>query len=169
MRDDTDDLELRRATADDARAIAGVYLETWRATYEGIVPAAYLAKLSVERLTRVWKKSIAEGELILVAAVGPHVLGFTSGGREREADPFFRGEIFTLYVDVAAQRHGVGAMLLLEMLRELPSPVLVWVLEENHAARAFYEALGGMAVRRREEKVGGVFLPEVGYGYFDVG
>jgi len=162
-------LEVRHAAAGDAAGIARVYVDTWRATYAGILPAPYLRSLSVERLTRVWSKSIAEGELVLVATVASEVIAFSSGGRERDMDPFFRGEISTLYVDPAVQRHGLGAMLLFEMLRRLPAPLIVRVLEANAGARAFYEALGGVPVRREATRVGGEMFSVVAYAYFDVG
>jgi L-amino acid N-acyltransferase YncA len=164
-----DDLEIRDATVEDAAGIARVYVQTWRAAYAGILPATYLRSLTVERLAKVWSKSIAEGELVLVASAASEVLAFTSGGRERDMDPFFLGEIATLYVDVALQRHGLGATLLFEMLRRVPSPVIVRVLEQNHAGRAFYEAFGGVPVRRETTRVGGAALPVVAYAYFDVG
>ena len=47
-------------------------------------------------------------------------------------------------------------------------PVFVWVLEENTGARAFYEALGAVPVRRATENVGGRHVVKIGYAYFDV-
>ncbi len=169
MRDGLDDVELRSATVDDAVGIAHVYVETWRATYPGMVPEKTLSRLSVSTLTEVWKKGITEGETVMVASSGARVVGFSSAGRERFLNPFFRCEVFTLYVSPAAQGHGIGSMLLLEMLRRLHGPVVVWVLADNAGARRFYEALGGVPVRRRRERVGGAWLEEVAYAYFDVG
>ena len=168
-----DDVTVRIAEPDDASAIARVYRDTWRATYAGILPDKYLAALTLQRLTPQWRKQLRDRDgIILVACAGDDVVGFTSGGFESGFDPFFRGEIATLYVRPDAQRCGVGAMLLVEMLRELAAaalaPVLVWVLEENAGARAFYEALGALPVRRAIETVGGRDVVKIGYAYFDV-
>jgi hypothetical protein len=38
-------VSIRAATPDDAVAIAHVHVESWRTTYEGIVPGEYLAGL----------------------------------------------------------------------------------------------------------------------------
>ncbi|OQA93205.1 MAG: hypothetical protein BWY25_03118 [Chloroflexi bacterium ADurb.Bin222] len=40
---------LRPARLEDAPILARVHIDTWRSTYGGIVPAAHLAGLSLER------------------------------------------------------------------------------------------------------------------------
>jgi hypothetical protein len=40
-------LDIRRASQSDARAIAEVHVASWRETYRGIVPDAFLDALSV--------------------------------------------------------------------------------------------------------------------------
>ena len=166
------DLVIRTAVAGDAPAIARIYVDTWRVTYAPILPSAYLAKLDVEKQTKSWDKLLANtSERVIVAVLDGVVLGFASGGREREQDAFFRGEIYTLYVVPELQRQGIGASLLVEMLRRLVdhTPVLVWVLKDNRGARRFYEALGGLPVRTQRENVGGRDVEKVGFAYFDVG
>lgn len=167
----SDDLVIREARREDAAGIARVYVETWQKTYDGILPAAFLEKLSVTAQTRAWARMIRGDEIVLVAEVGGEVVGFASGGRETEHDAFFRGEIFTLYVRPDAQRRGIGAELLVEMLRELRefTPVIVWVLEANEGAHRFYEELGGVPVRRGTTTVGGASFDKIAYAYFDVG
>jgi hypothetical protein len=43
--------------------------------------------------------------------------------------------------------------------------MIVWVLRENAAARAFYERLGGVYVRTQPITIGSVLLQEVSYGW----
>lgn len=163
------DDELRTATREDTDEIARIYVDTWRAAYTDILPAKFLAQMDVERQAKGWRREISSKNDVIVIARADVVAGFCSGGRERDRDPFFRGEVFTLYVDPAAQREGIGSRLLVEMLRRLQGPVLIWVLEQNTKARAFYEAMGGVAVRRRTEKVGGEPMGQIAYAYFDIG
>ena len=47
--------------------------------------------------------------------------------------------------------------------------MIVWVLAENRSARRFYEALGARYVTERHVQIGGAFLPEVAYGWSDIG
>jgi ribosomal protein S18 acetylase RimI-like enzyme len=183
----SDDVVIREARREDAAGIGRVYVDTWRATYDGILPVGFLDKLSVSTQTKSWQRAIRSGDVILVAersgaggdergdnAAGDNgntIVGFASGGRETDQDEFFRGEIYTLYVHPDAQRRGIGAELLVEMLRALRdlAPVIVWVLADNDGAQRFYEELGGVPVRRGTTTVGGVTLDKIAYAYFDVG
>ncbi len=49
------------------------------------------------------------------------------------------------------------------------NPMIIWVLAKNHPARRFYGVLGGQYVRERQIQIGGVSLPEVSYGWLDLG
>lgn len=159
---------LRSATRSDAAEIARIYVDTWRAAYAGILAPKFLAAMDVERQAKGWRREVGSKNDVIVMSHGDSVAGFCSGGRERDHDDFFRGEVFTLYVDPSAQRRGIGSRLLVEMLRRLQGPVLVWVLEQNHAGRAFYDALGGLPVRRRSETVGGEPMGQIAYAFFDI-
>ena len=46
----TEPVRIRAATPMDAAGIAAVHVETWRATYAGILPDNYLVSQSVDRL-----------------------------------------------------------------------------------------------------------------------
>jgi hypothetical protein len=78
---------IRLAGAEDAEAIARVRVETWRAAYAGIMPADFLASISVETDTPRWRQRIEEGpqsgSFVLVAEVDGEVVGFASSGPER--------------------------------------------------------------------------------------
>jgi len=45
---------IRPAGPDDARAIAQVRVDSWRTTYQGMIPAAYLAAMSVDDSAALW-------------------------------------------------------------------------------------------------------------------
>ena len=49
------------------------------------------------------------------------------------------------------------------------SSMLLWVLAENWSARRFYEALGGECIREQQVRIGNTELPEVSYGWKDLG
>src|SRR5688572_5330545 len=99
-----DDVVIREATPEDAAGIARVYVETWHATHRGILPESYLEKITIAAQTRSWKRMIREkGDVVIVAANDDDLFGFGSACPERNLDPFFRGEIATLYVRPDAQ------------------------------------------------------------------
>ena len=46
--------------------------------------------------------------------------------------------------------------------------MLLWVLEDNHPARRFYESLGGQRVGCQTIMIGGLNVVEVSYGWKDI-
>ena len=100
------------------------------------------------------------------------VIGFAAAGPERSSDPTYRGEVYAIYILPSHQRHGCGRALMRAATRgladvRLPS-MLLWVLEANAPARAFYEALGGSVVRHQPIEIGGATLTDVAYGWADL-
>lgn len=164
--DDADELDLRTARSSDAGAIARVHLRALRGAYVGILPHAALEALEERALTARWKATI-RSELVLVASLGREVLGVVASGREAHGDPFFRGEISAIYVAPGHHRRGIGTGLMFEALQHVELPALLWVPEENHGARAFFEAFGALPVRRRTELLEGTPLSQLGYAFFD--
>ena len=47
-------MQVRRATAHDARAVATVHVRSWQSTYKGLLPDDYLAGLSIDQSESVW-------------------------------------------------------------------------------------------------------------------
>jgi ribosomal protein S18 acetylase RimI-like enzyme len=127
---------IRAAMLADALAIAEVHVASWRAGYAGLMRDEYLAALSVEQRAEMWETIISDGETTVLVA-GPGIAGFVAFNERT-------GEIGALYVDPARFRTGVGTALLAaahERMAARPEVVL-WVLQGNDAARAFYERHG---------------------------
>jgi ribosomal protein S18 acetylase RimI-like enzyme len=123
---------IRRATPDDAPAIAAVHVRSWRRAYADVVDAQVLAELDLDERAERWRGWLGDEEaLVWVAEEGGRVVGFAS----------LRGpKLTTLYVDPVAQGAGVGTQLLAAAqaagARELE------VFEANGHGRHFYEARG---------------------------
>jgi ribosomal protein S18 acetylase RimI-like enzyme len=169
-------ITLRLATAADAAGIARVHVETWRTAYRGILPAEFLAALSVERRAAGWRQAAAlsgqEGRSLIVAEEHGRIVGFAAGGPAQTPDPVYTGELYAIYVLDAFQRRGIGRRLAGAVVEALRAgghhTMLLWVLAVNTPARRFYESLGGRLVREREVSLGGAAYPEVGYGWDDL-
>lgn len=167
---------IRQATAGDAHDIARVHVDSWRATYRGIIPDDVLANLSHERREQQWREAAARsregGHSLFVAEDAGHIVGFASGGPERTGDALHKGELYAIYVLQASQGQGIGRLLVHRIAKALVSAeistMLVWVLAANHGARRFYEVLGGRFVREQPVEMLGVILPEVAYGWDNV-
>ncbi len=172
---------IRAATSDDAAAMARVHVDTWRMAYRDILPADFLDGLSYETREQRWRDSFAQAgpqQFILVvedaaggAATGSaaSLVGFARGGPEREGTPGYDGEIYAIYVLAEHQHRGTGRQLMAACARHLAAEgfraAMLWTLEENQRARAFYEALGGQLIGRKPVVIGETPLIEVAYGW----
>src|SRR5215831_15393858 len=166
------EITIRAARPGDARGIALLDIETWRATYAGVLSAAYLVGLSERRREAGWRSVILREPRDVRVAVDPsgEILGFASCGQNR-GDRFFTGEVFTLYVAPDWQNRGIGRRLLIALFRRLVAAgrhsAILWVLSDN-PARFFYERLGAQQVSRRSLAVGGSNIGATAYGWRDL-
>ena len=162
-------LTIRRAKSQDARAIAQVYVDSWRESYRDKMPQSYLDNLSVPTFERHWRRTFAARGWAFVAEVDGEIVGVSSGGRCRRQN-IAAGEIYVLYLRRLHHGRGFGRALFdachIELARRGMSGTLVWVLE-NNPARGFYERLGGRLVSESEIKIGGTNLTEVAYHWPD--
>ena len=169
-------MRIRTATADDASGIACVHVDTWRTAYRGILPADFLDALSYEARTQRWRDKLAQGgpqQFTLVAEDdGGEVVGFAGGGPERDGMPGYDGEIYAVYVLTQQQRRGIGRQLMAVSARHLMDQgfgaAMLWALEANGRARAFYEALGGQLIGRKTKDIADTPQIEVAYGWSDL-
>lgn len=165
-------LLVREMTADDCGAVATVRVGGWRWAYAGLIPRAYLDAMSVEEDAARLRARLAEGDerfVNVVAERDGHVVGWGCFGPCRDEEvPVGAGELYTLYAHPDHVSTGVGRTLLDTLLKRAAaqghSSLLLWVLEENHRARRFYEKAGFTPDGAAEPfEVDGVAVPEVRY------
>ena len=163
---------IREATADDAAAIAHVHLESWKTTYPGIIPQAYIDGLRVEDGIARWQERLdGDGPLTLVAEDAARLFGFASGGAIIHPVDGFDCELGAIYLLASHQGRGAGRALVQGIGERLHAQgfwsMVVWALRDN-AACTFYERLGGVRVAEKMIEIGGVALPEVAFGWRDI-
>ena len=169
-------IRIRQATPDDASAIARVHVDSWRSSYADVVPQEILSGLSYDDRKALWNgilnSSRADRHCYVADAPNTGVVGFAHGGAASKNSPTFDGEIYAIYLLEQYQRMGLGRRLFISVAERLlddgMSSFLLWVFEENHSARRFYESLGGEVVRSQEINIGGADLVEVAYGWNDI-
>ena len=166
------EITIRSARPGDARQIARLDVDTWRAAYAGILTTPFLVGLSTQRREIGWAAVIdREPRDVRVAADSDgNILGFGSCGRCR-AGSDFAGEVFTLYVSPDWQNQGIGRALLLALFGRLVAEgcgsAIIWVLRDN-PGRFFYRRLGGSEVQRKMFAVGGKRVEAAGYAWRDL-
>jgi ribosomal protein S18 acetylase RimI-like enzyme len=163
------EIRIRKAAVEDAAAIAYVQVESWRSTYAGIIPEAYIASLNVEVRTEKWKALFDSGKAhFFVAEDESGIFGFVCGGELSEPIEGYDGELRAIYLLRERQRQGVGRLLAQTLAKALRAEgcksIVAWVLEENPAV-SFYQRLGGVEIARKLVEIGGAPLSELAFGW----
>ena len=76
-------IEIRRAKASDAAAIASAHDEAWRTTYRGVIPGPELEKLVQRRGAAWWDGAIRKGSRVSILQFGEEIAGYANYGRPR--------------------------------------------------------------------------------------
>lgn len=166
-------MNIRRAQLQDAPAIARVHIDTWKATFAGIVPQDYLDQLTYAESEEVWE-DILQGEkgvrpFFVAEDFSKEVVGFVLGGASRVAEyPAYEGELIGIYILPAYQGQGLGRRLTQALIQALSyRSLLVWTLTQNPACR-FYEALGAQLLGKDHTEIGGAILEVSIYGWSEL-
>jgi ribosomal protein S18 acetylase RimI-like enzyme len=162
-------IEIRRAKASDAMAVAETHDEAWRAAYQGIIPGVELDKLIGRRGPEWWDSAIRKGSRIAILAFGDKIAGYANYGRNRARSLDYEGEIYELYLRPEYQGLGFGRRLFTSARRDLAQSgmksLVIWALSDNDPAVEFYRALGGREVARSSERFGSRTLDKVAFAW----
>ncbi|WP_052433308.1 GNAT family N-acetyltransferase [Streptacidiphilus carbonis] len=171
------EVEIRDATAADIGPVRRLRAASWQAAYAGILPPVYLEAMDtgpeeIARAVRGFLRNPPDRHL-LVAERGGRIVAFANCGPERPTiahlrGGVLRGEVYALYAHPDAWSTGAGAPLLTAALERLRADgreqSVLWVLEANARARAFYERQGLRPTGERTTiRLGGALLPELEY------
>ena len=153
--------------SDDRKAISRIYELSWKYAYAGIIPQDYLDQIPEGR----WAdKIVTPGWNTLVCIENGEYIGTSSFCRSRFEQYSESGEVISIYFLPEYMGKGYGYRLLSKVVNELKNQgfeeVFLWVLEDNHRARKFYEKFGFLCTGDYiEDSIGGKELREVRYIY----
>jgi ribosomal protein S18 acetylase RimI-like enzyme len=164
---------VRAGTVADAAAVAAVHRESWRTTYAGILPLDAIAAHVGRSGEIAWRRRLATTvQATWVAEREGRVVGFANCGDARHLLEGIDAEIYALYVVQGHQRRGAGRALVRacarHFVRQGQFGFYLWVLKANRA-RLFYEAMGGVEMAEKVERVGRLHsFGQVAYGWHDL-
>lgn len=172
------EIQLRRATLEDAEAIAAIRIEGWRSTYRGMIPDSYLDDMDMNENVLHWRTilqalpSKEDALCVFVAVSDDEIVGFVSAMKLAEPKLGKEGEINAIYIRPHWQRCGIGKRMMHKAARSLQAmgcqTCVIWVIDGNAQARNFYEELGGEILVEQDFSWDGLDLTEVGYGWSDL-
>jgi len=175
-------IRVRTAYIEDANRIAQINTDSWRRTYRGIVPDAYLDAIDLAARERnIRERLLAEAgsaatRMFVIEDERAEIVGYVSAGDARPmvdgALPAgYAGEVYALYIAPDLERHGLGSRLVYAAatyLRDVGMPsLIIWALAAN-PNRGFYVALGGVAAYEQTITIGEAALREIGFGWPDI-
>jgi GNAT superfamily N-acetyltransferase len=149
-------MAVRRATLEDATALAHVHVAAWQAAYRGVMTDAFLDGLDVRQWAERWRQTLGgtrgpehtpETVLVIELEGGPP-LGFAMTGPERDRSPRSpaRGELWAINIAPDAWGQGLGRVLLRAAEQALSDAghrdAILWVVAANTRARRFYAQSG---------------------------
>ena len=162
------DIKVRKSKAADAAALTSIFAESWRLAYLGIIPGSHLDDMIRRRNAAWWINAIRAGEDVLTLTFAGKIAGYATFGRTRIRTPY-QGEIYELYLSPIYQGLGFGEHLFEGCRHELDERrlrgLLVWALKDNDAACDFYRRRGGRKVGKTLERMGGVQLEKIAFGW----
>lgn len=159
-------MEIRYITKDDNfLEISKIYESSWKYAYKDIIPQNYLDSIEAGQ----WADSIHKaGMKSLVLIERGRIIGTASFCKSRWEEYNDYGEVVSIYFLPDYIGKGYGRLLLNKCIEELKQcgykKVLLWVLEDNHRARKFYEKNGFICSEVfLDDNIGGKDVREVLY------
>ncbi len=141
---------IREAGRHDAGAVADLHIESWRATYAGILPETYLQHDIVAERRSFWQNALcapAPGDLVLLMLRDGGLIAFAAVLADHEPD--CDAYIDNLHVHPENKGLGLGTAMMGVLAERLVNAgarsACLWVFDDNHAAMDFYLRLGGVA------------------------
>lgn len=147
-------IHVRRMEPSDAPAVARLHAESWRRTYRGVLPDAFLDGDVFAEREAAWRTLLAgapPGDAGFVAVEGDRIVGLAHA--DADGDATWGTFVTALHVDPDRHGRGIGRALLAAVARDVvrrggPPTFALTVFAVNTAACAFYARVGGQAVER---------------------
>ena len=145
------DMVIRDAVKSDVTAIAHLHAESWRSAYRGILSEDFLENHAHSDRLAAWQERFSANPrkpmFVIVANDGKQLAGFACVFPDEDA--VFGSFLDNLHVAPRLTGQGIGRRLLSETAARLLTSgsgagLYLWVLEQNHRARRFYEKAGGV-------------------------
>lgn len=162
---------IRPSQRTDAHSMSRIYVQTWRDTYLSVIPYGYLFEMTVPQHEQAFFNDFNSRQIIsFVAENAGRVVGFITGGYERNSDDIYSGEIYTLYVLKNFHRQGIGGKLVSALVTQLNQSgiysMLVRVLKLN-PYRRFYKKINGIYLKTEGLPFAGEIMEVEIYGWLD--
>ena len=142
------DAVFRKAVLADAPAMARLLILAWQKAYRGILSDALLDNRDPDEGAKRIREGIQTRPEFhyYVLETNAKIVGVSVVCPSSDEDLPGASAIQVFYIHPDDQRKGYGRVLMQHTLRAIQTggakQIILWVLKENHPARAFYQAMG---------------------------
>ncbi|MEM1485213.1 GNAT family N-acetyltransferase [Oscillospiraceae bacterium PP1C4] len=138
---------IKQATAQDAKTISHIHASSWKAAYRGMIPQQYLDELQDDFWVSAFQSWIDTNPIKALLIYDNELpVGCIVYGKSRDDKLPEWGEIISIYLIPAYLGKGYGYKLFNSALDDMKHAgyhdIYLWVLEDNEAAKKFYERNG---------------------------
>jgi len=161
---------INKVLPEEAYEYAACHIACWQSAYKGIVPDGYLENMQkeIEQRAERTKKNLAESpDSFYCAKLENRIVGVLIFSKSRDEDKPDAGEVGAIYLLAEFWGKGYGRQMMDFAIETLKNAgyheIILWVLEENHRARRFYEKYGFIFDGTKKEIILGKSLTEVRY------
>ena len=167
-------MNVRKTQPGDASTLGHIQVTSWRSAFRNIASDEYLDDhVNEENQTNDWKEILADpAQVVLLAEAGDKIVGYVWAHEEIDPAIAWNTELISMHILPEHKRQGIGKKLFravaLQFGEQGCASLYLWVLEDNHPARKFYEALGGKLAGEHQIRLGDRELTEVVYEWKDI-
>lgn len=161
---------IRKATLDDASAIAKINYDGWTKNFRGIIDDIHLDTRDLVRREMKMRERLDNEDassIILVYEKEWKVLWFVHGGVSRDEYIPYEAEIYAIYIAQEVQWQGIGKILMNVMMEtdmfKNKKSFFLRTLRDQKATRWFYEKFWGKLFLEEEKEIGDKKYPMVCY------
>ncbi|MDA7027743.1 GNAT family N-acetyltransferase [Bacillus sp. CLL-7-23] len=123
----------------------------------------------------LWRTSLRDAQhqdfVYVAEETDGTIIGFASGGPNRDHFSKYKGEVSALYLLLQYQRKRIGSLLMKAIVEELVKKniksLMVWVLAGNPSIN-FYEKLGGRQSTTKQIQIGEDDFKAIAIGLTDI-
>ena len=152
-------IEVSLLRLEEVEALVELAGRIWRSHYPGIITPEQIEYMLAQRYKPgLVKQLLARGDLWLAARAGEEMVGFAHAHPLQPGD----SKLDKLYVHPDYQRHGIGGLLISEVVRHVQpqgtTRLILRVNRQNHAAIQAYLKHGF--------QVADIIVEDIGNGYY---
>jgi ribosomal protein S18 acetylase RimI-like enzyme len=146
----TNNMTFRIANNKDTQIIANLHASSWQKTYRGALTDDFLDNHVYENRLSIWIQRIKqppENQIVILCEIDDSLAGFVCAYGNKSEE--FGTYIDNLHVSTDFKGKGIGRALMKQItqwsIETYNQPKLyLKVLENNYAARGFYDKMGGI-------------------------